>query len=186
MSERIVDGKGRGYEAEVSSNNKLEVFSVSENEMTFISQKDGDAFMFATANHIDIPIADTIYGVFYLKNTSETKNLYIESIRACSTAVNLWNLYKNPTTSTVIDDQTAGVKNTLNFTSASTADANVYQGTGTNFTGGSLLENWVNDVGHSTEEYGGAIILGKNDSIGVSAKLKASGDACIRVVGYYL
>ena len=186
MSERIIDGKGRGYEAEVNSDNKLQTFSVSQTEMTNISQKDGDAFMFATANHIDIPIADTVYGVFYLKNTSETKDLYIESVRTCSTAVNLWNLYKNPTTSTVIDDQTAGVKNTLNFTSASTADADVYQGTGTNFTGGSLLENWVNNIGHSAEQYGGAIILGKNDSIGVSAKLKASGDACVRVVGYYL
>lgn len=186
MSERIIDGKGRGYEAEVNSDNKLEVASVSRTEMTFHSERDGDAFIFATANHIDIPIADTVYGVFYLKNTSETKDLYIESVRTCSTAVNLWNLYKNPTTSTVIDDQTAGVKNTLNFTSASTADVDVYQGTGTNFTGGSLLENWVNDIGHSTEEYGGALILGKNDSIGVSAKLKASGDACVRVIGYYL
>ena len=33
MSERIADGKGRGYEAEVNHNNKLEVFSVSENEI---------------------------------------------------------------------------------------------------------------------------------------------------------
>ena len=186
MSERIVDGKGRGYEAEVNSDNKLEVASVSRTEMTFHSERDGDAFMFATANHIDIPIADVLYGVLYLKNVSETKDLYIESIRTCSTAINLWNIYKNPTTSTVIDDQIPGVGNSLNFISATTPDVTVYQGTGTSFTGGSLLENWVNDIGHSTEIYGGAFILGKNDSIGLSAKLKASGDACIRVIGYYL
>ena len=186
MSEKLVDGKGRGFEAEVTSDNKLATFSVSRAEIEDVSLNDGEAYVFATSNHIDVPIANTLYGIFYVENTSETKKLYIDSIRSCGTAVQKWNIYKNPTTSTVIDDQTAGVSTNMNFSSANTADVNVYQGTGTSFTGGTLVENWVNDVGHSLEHYNGAVILGKNDSLGMSANIAASGDLCVRIIGYYL
>lgn len=186
MSERIIDGRGRGYEVEVNSDHKLEVLSTTRTEMTYHSERDGDTFMFATNGHIDVPVANTTYGILYVKNTSETKDLYIESIRSCGSAVNKWNIYKNPTASTVISNANNGVKNSINFTSATTPDVTVYQGTGTNFTGGSLLENWVNGAGHSVEVYGGAMILGKNDSIGIAGSIASSGDLCVRVIGYNL
>lgn len=187
MSYVIEDGSGSGYKAKVNSNNELQVLADVVPVITTISERDGEAYVFASGDFISLTTTDTETGIFHLKNTSTTKNLYLYSIRSCANVINLWKLYKNSNAGTLITDQTAGSKNNLNISSSNTPDATVYKGADSKtVSGGTMLEHWINDVGHSTEILDGSLILGRNDSIELSVEVPAAGKVCCRVFAYYL
>jgi len=73
---RLHDGKGRGYEAAVDSEGKLQVFATSEDEDKHINKDTGKVW--------SVPFAVTPVGAgdffFYFKNTS-TENYLITDVR---------------------------------------------------------------------------------------------------------
>lgn len=183
---KLEDGTGSGRLAKVNSDNQLETIAVVASEMEFESERHGDAFVLASGDFIAISTLNTETGILHVKNTSSTKNLYIHSIRSCGTQIQKWKLYKNSDAGTLITDEAAGSSSPLNLTSTKTIEANVYKGAnGKTVSGGTMLEHWVNDVGHSQEEFEGALILGNGDSIELSVELATAGDICCRVIGYY-
>jgi len=187
MSDTLIDdGKGRGYKAEVSKNNRLLTRASNTIQMATISEEEGEAYIFASGDFVNITTTDTETGMFHIKNTSSTKHLHIYSIRSCADQINLWKLYKNSTGGTLLSNQTEGSKNNLSLISNNVPDTTVYKGSDSvTLSGGTMLEHWINDVGHSTEVFEGSLILGKNDSIELTVELATAGKVCCRVIGYY-
>ena len=182
----ICDGTGDGYSAKVNSDNQLFTFSTTETEVTTISRQNEDAYIFATGAITEITTTATETGFFYFKNTSETKKLYIHSIRTCGEQIQKWRLYKNATAGTLITNAVAGNNNNMNISGSKTASADVYKGVdGDTVSGGTMMEHWINDVGHSEEFFDGSLILSKNDSLALSLETDTAGDFCARAIVYY-
>lgn len=186
MSEIIEDGTGQGYKAKINSKNRMLVSAENKPVMAIVSGEDGEAYVFASGDFISITTTGTETGLLHLKNTSTTKNLHIYSVRTCADVINKWKIYKNSTGGTLISEANAGSSNNLNVTSSNIADVNCYKGADAKtVSGGTMLEHWINDVGHSTEVFDGALILGRNDSVELSVELASAGDVCCRIIAYY-
>ncbi len=186
MSIVIKDGAGTGREAQVDEKNRLKTLAVSELQMHEISANDGDVYYISTSGFIDINTLNTETAILYTKNTSTTKQFVINSIRTCGNQVQKILMYKNPTTGTIIDNATAGQNTNANFSSSNTPSLTTYKGADTyTFTNGTHLGNHINNIGHSTEKTGDAVILGPNDSFGLTFELANSGVVCAALEGYF-
>ena len=186
MGERIVDGRGRGYEAEVDADGHLHVFSTRQGEITDVSRNDGQAYVFASGPFISIPTANQETAVFHLQNDDTERALFIDDLRSCGTQIQQWRLYVGSTGGTIISVADTGSKSNLNQISSNTPLATVYRGKyDSTQTGGTMIEHWINDVGHSSEEFDGAFILGKGDSLTLTVEMPASGQVCTRTIGFY-
>jgi len=142
--------------------------------------------MFSTGAFISLTTTGAETGIFYLKNTSTTKSLFIHDIRTCGDVVQKVTFYKNPTGGTLVTDETAAQSTNLNFTSSNTPDATVYKGADAKtVTGGTWLGQHINHVGHSNVSTGDALVLGRNDSLAVTFEVASAGDVCVAIVGYF-
>ena len=182
----IKDGTGSGKEAQVDSKNRLKTQALSEPAMHEISSKEGDVYYISTNGFIDINTLNTETAILYTKNTSTTDQFVINSIRTCGNQIQKILMYRNPSTGTIIDNATAGQNTNAKFSSSNTPSLTTYKGADTyTFTDGTHLGNHINNVGHSTEKTGDAIILGPNDSFGLTFELAASGVVCAAIEGYF-
>ena len=182
----ILDGTGKGYRLEVDKFNRAKAAVVTKAEMVDVSERDGEAYIFASGPFTNITTTGTEHGIMYIKNTSTTKELHVKNIRTCGETIQKWRLYKNVTTGTLISNATDGISNNINFTKANTAEANIYVGgDGVTVTDGTMIEHWINDVGHSTEDFDGALVLGTNDSLTLTLETDTAGDFCCRMQVYY-
>lgn len=186
MAITIKDGTGKGYEAKVSDKGRLNTLSISQSELHNNSIIDGKVFSLGTNGFIDINTANQETACLYVKNTSTSDRCVIHSMRTCGNQVQKVIIYKNPTTGTIIDNAVAGHEVNLNFSSSNIPEATTYKGAnGYTFTDGTLLGQHVNNVGHSTETTSDALILGPNDSLGISFELPASGVVCANLEAYF-
>jgi hypothetical protein len=115
MGFKIVDGKGRGFASSVSDVNRLNVSSKSNPRIFYISRDDGQAFNMIST---DPGTAAGEY-IFYLKNTSSTRDLYVERIEFHSENAAVWKVWE-------VSGTAAGTTITasnLNLKSGKTADA---------------------------------------------------------------
>src|SRR5210317_690783 len=166
MPDMILDGTGQGYRLKVLEDNSIPVTAVAKSEMVNTSETTEKAFIFANGGFPSITTLNTETPILYLKNTSTTELLHIFSLRSCGTEKSKWRVRKNITGGTIISNQTEGLKNNLYLSSSTECECIVYTGVdGDTFTGGSMFEHWINDVGHSIEDFQGAIILGPEDSM---------------------
>lgn len=189
MGFRLESGAGNGaFEAEVDSINRLATFAHVRCDCADNAIRLGQAYEFATGSFV-APTTTAEHAVFYLKNTSPTLALLIETIRTCGSANQQWILYKNDTGGTIISDANAGVEENLNFHSPNVADADVWTASaaGKTRSGGSWLSQWINDVGHSEVDFKGGLVLGRNDSLTLTVQNVASATtlACARIHAYY-
>lgn len=184
--EMIVDGAGTGKRVKVDVNNRLEAKSITKAEMVDVSERDGEAYIFASGPFTNITTLATEHGFLYIKNTSQTKELHIKNIRTCGETIQKWRLYKEVDGGTLVTDADAGIVNNINFTKSNLASATVYRGSdGSTVSGGTMIEHWINDVGHSTEDFDGGLVLGVNDTLTLSLETDTAGDFCCRITGYY-
>lgn len=180
----IEDGQGTSVKAAVDSNNRLQV--KGSNNIAFNSLNNNKAYDFSTGAFISITSADTETGVFYLKNTEPSLNLFIHSMRTCANQIHKVLLYKNPTGGTLITDATVATATNLNFNSSNTPTALYYKGAeGSTISGGAVMSQHIDNIGHSTGHFDDALILGPGDSIGLTFELAAAGDCCVRMVTYF-
>lgn len=188
MGLQIQDGTGRGYQAKVDANNRLETFSYTRCDCADNAIRLGEAYEFATGAFVG-PTTTAEHAVFHLKNTSSTKALLVHTIRTCGTVAQKWILYKNDTGGTIVSDANAGVEENLNFRSTNAADADVFTASaaGKTRSGGTWMSQWINDLGHSEISFEGGLVLGKNDSITLTVQNVASAttEACCRIHAYY-
>lgn len=184
MVTMIRDGSGKGYLATVDSNNKLGTFSITENRIADISSREADGYLIAT-DFISLTTTASFSALLYIKNTTD-KDLFIETIRTCSdqTGALQVRLLKNPTAGTIVDDANNADKLSSNLGSAKTfsGDAFTASGDGKTLTDGTNLTQFINrSPGHSIQEYKGAIIVPKGQSIGMTCKPSVATTICAEV-----
>jgi uncharacterized protein YhdP len=181
----IQDG-ATGTFAGVDGYNRLKTNSSVRHNYAEISRLKGDAFLFAVGGYRTITTVDTNHGMLYLKNNSEV-DFHVDNIRSCNTQVSRWMLYKNITGGTIISTADAGVEGSLNLKSNKTANVDVYSGgEGYTFTGGTMVDHWINEVGHSVENFDGSLVLGNGDSIMIMINpLTTNCIACTRIIGHF-
>jgi hypothetical protein len=186
MSEfNIQDGTGQGYYAKVDAENRLVVHSTSLTEISYVSSNQQTAFIIAT-DFIPLTVTGSFNAVIYVKNNSANP-FFIEAVRSCQTNSGhaQWKMFRNPTTGSIVAAANDANVGNMNFNSSKTFSANVYTG-GDNetFANGTHFTQWTNkSPGHSTQTYGGALILEKGGSLGIVVKPSAPGDICIEIQG---
>lgn len=182
---KIEDGSGSSRLAKVDSQQRLTTYATSLPKLADISEEQGESYIFANGGFLSITTINTEHGILHIKNTSATKDLHISEIRTCGTQVQKWRIYKNTTGGTLLSG-TAGIKQNMNLTSENSADATIlYGGDGITLTGGTMIGHHITEVGHSTDNLYGALILGRNDSIELSVELASAGSICVRLLGYF-
>lgn len=187
---QVGDGKGRGFLAEVDSIQRLRSLATMVCDCRDNSVRLAESYEFATGAFVTLANDTNEHAIFYLKNTSPTKALFIHEIRTCGTVTIKWTLYKNDTGGTLISDANAGVEVNHNFSSANVAAADVWaaSGSGKTRSGGSWMSQHIDGPGHSNMHLAGALILGANDSLTLTATLEAAAagvECCCRIHGYY-
>lgn len=190
MSVTLQDGTGTGRNVKVNLQNRLETSAVQIDRLSDVSERDGEAYEFATGAFITLANDTNEHAIFYVKNTSSTKHLHIDAVRTCGTAITKWIMYKNDTGGDLISDQNAGTEVNLDFSSAKVAEADVWAASGASKTrsGGVQMSQHIDGVGHSSLDFKGGLILGTNDSITFTATLESAAagqEVCVRIAGYY-
>jgi hypothetical protein len=176
----LKDGTGKGYNAKVSADNRVLTESVTLSKAADVSENDGKTFSVVTGNFVSVTSGES--AILYMKYTGE-KKLFIETIRTCGTGVQKWLLYKGTNAGTIVSNATAAVSTNMNFTSNNVPQFTAYKGAdGNTESGGSVFENWINNGGHSIEDFNDALILGKNDTLCLTCTAAASIDVCVRLL----
>jgi len=170
----LEDGKGSGYKAEVDSDNRLSVMSVGASVASSEALSRGGAFVLPSG-FLSLTTTGSFNGIFYIKNTSPTKNLFIGKIRTCGdTAGSVQvKLLRNPTAGTLISDANDATKLTSNFgrNDIFEGDAYVASSDGKTVTDGADYSQYIQKTaGHSIQDYEGAIVLPNGSSIAMVAK----------------
>lgn len=189
----IRDGRGTGFLAGVSVQNRLITQAVTEPEQSHVSEHDGLAFTSSTGI-VTLGAADTWHWVLYLKNTDPTRSLYISTIgsnwNGGSTNFNR-TLYMRSlfTAAAPSGNNTAITPGNSNFTSNNVALAEVYKwdgvGTGMTTAVGITGGEVIHDKGYSPLTFSGSAIYGLNDFFGIQVKSSEIGDFSIAVGFYY-
>ena len=163
MSIRIGDGKGKNGDCSVSSVQRLNVSAKSKNRLFYISRDDGLAF-----NAI-MPSFSAAAGeyVFYIKNTSSDRNLYINSIEYHSLQAVHWKVWE--VTGTAAGGTAITAKN-INLGSGRLAET-IVMGGGATITGlttnGQLGTHRTEVTGESSMDFGGGLIISPNKAIAI-------------------
>ena len=159
----LEDGKGKGNQAEVNSDNQLTVKAVIETEIEFNSEAKGGAYAWASGTYNPATGDDTI---LLVKNTSDTLNLHIDTVWL-STAVDTRVVIHLVTADVTLAGITI-VGTNLNTNSSNVAPASAIRDE-TGNTQGTII--WSGEIFAASQpqviEWDGAVILGKNISIGV-------------------
>lgn len=179
----IEDGRGSGVKAAVDAEQRL-LIKGSKN-IAFNSLNGKRAYDFSTGSFISITTVDTETGIFYLKNDEPTRDLFINSIRTCANQIHKVILYKNPTGGTLISGASVASATNFNFKSSNVPVATYYKGAeGSTISGGSVMSQHIDNIGHSVGVYNDAFILGPGNSVGITFELAAAGDCCVRIISY--
>lgn len=183
---KIDDGTGKGYQLGIDKDNRAQVNAVVEEDLATTSREEGQAYVVGHSGFISITTTGTETGILHIKNTSTTKIFEIHSIRTCGDQVQKWKLYKNSTGGTLITGATAGTVNNLNITSTNEAELTVYKGAdGVTLSGGTMIGHHINAIGHGSDHFGGALIIGQGDSLELTVEVASAASICCRIIGHF-
>jgi len=181
MGMTIKDGRGNGREAGVNTNYQLEAFAEMVSVSAFASLS-GATFLLPTS-FIALTTTATEHGIIYLKNR-ESVNIRIGSILVSSDQSTQWKLVRNPTLGTLITGGTDIVPANAHFENDTemTGDEKPKAGAnGSTVTDGTLagcaLVNGVQDLALE-----GAIILGPNKALALTAEIGATTNVAVTMV----
>ena len=173
MGFEITDGGGKGYSAEVDSENRLRVFSISEQEVYNASSL-GNSYNFNTG--VINLTSDNKSAVLYIKNNGDpdlvlTQLSYSMGNSTGGTGDVLVTVLRNPTTGTIISNAVAmemdGVNR--NFGSSKILTTDSYKGAeASTFTNGDKIIESIIDQSPTrvTVEVGG-LVIPRGTSIGI-------------------
>lgn len=179
MGLTISDGAGKNGDAQVNDDQRLNVSSVVETEFEFISKNKEKAFIWVSGTY-DPAANDTI---LLIKNTSSTEDLHIDGIWL-STDTETRVIIHLPTTDVTVAGTTITGTN-LKASSSNVAEASAARDE-TGNTQGNII--WSGEIQATGAPYfidlSGALILGKNNSIGVDYVADVA--ACdVTISGHY-
>lgn len=180
MAEEIIDGTGSGNKAKVKDN-RLDTSSRSNPRSYYVSRDNGRVFN-ATS---DVTSAAAGNYVLYIKNTSQTRNLFIGGIEYHSTNAVQWRVWE--VTGTAGGASDVGSKN-LNLGSGFTAEASVYGDaavTGLTINGRPIGVHRTDANGEAGMEFGDALILTPGTAIAVEYHAGTTGQCEIDCFFYF-
>lgn len=163
---KIEDGKGKNGDMSVSVDQRANVSAKSNKRIFYVSRDDGRAFVWLST--YDTGGANE--EVIYIKNTSTTRKLYLDSAHYSGAAAGLFTVFKHTGTAT----GTSITGEVLNFTSPNSIAEATALGDGA-VTAGTIgnpiafLE--VAATADADRNWNGEIILGEGDSIIVTYSL---------------
>ncbi len=179
MGVQIQDGTGAGFQAGVTSSNRLDVSARANTRAYYISRDSGQLYSWTSLTY-NYAGGDTI---LLVKNTSDVLNLHIEEIQISGDTtmkvfVHLPVAEVTPTSATTV------VGTNLNTTSSNVAPA-TGKTTETDNTLGDIITS-VSVIADETfvVDYNGEVILGKNKSIGVDF-VTVGGACAVTLIGYF-
>tara|TARA_B110000285_G_C14761939_1_gene439943 strand:+ start:24 stop:611 length:588 start_codon:yes stop_codon:yes gene_type:complete len=173
MGFEITDGGGKGYSAEVDSENRLRVFSIAEPEV-FNASSLGNSYNFNTGV-INLTSASKS-AVFYIKNNGDsdliiTQLFYLIGNSTAGTGDVLVTVLRNPTTGTIISNAVAmemdGVNR--NFGSSKNLTTDSYKGAeASTFTNGDkIIESIIDQSPTRVSVEVGGLVIPRGTSIGI-------------------
>lgn len=179
MSILIADGKGGGGPMEVK-NNRAQVDSQTETAFEKHAEV-GEAYSWSNVAY-DMTAADTIIAV---RNTSATKHLHIVRTIMSTGTTTFAQHHVTNASAALAGTAITGVN--LNFRSGNVAEADAKGDETTNSSQGTLiLTNSVVATFDTVVDWGGALILGTNDSYGIDYTVDDTTDAPhITIWGYF-
>ena len=175
MPDMIRDGVGKGYLAQVDVENRLDVYSTMESEISHESEVNNRAFTWT--HQYDSDDGDTI---MLLKNTSSTLNLIIQAMVVGVTDTTNFTLH-NPSNTTLAGSTITGTN--LNLGSALSADASCYGDETGNTTGTVLMYGRFTADMAATVEFEGSIILGTSNELALN--IASGSNTSVTFIGYY-
>ena len=173
----IEDGKGKGYLANVTDENKLRVYSTVESELSFESETNERTYTWSNVSY-NYTAGDT---VLLLKNTDNSKNLIIDGIQLSGDTETKVVLHC-PECTTPTGTAVTGVN--WNRTSSLTADANSKANESTNTQANIIGIFRIDGNNSSFVPMDGGLVLGLNDCIAIDF-MTDGGEANVSVRGYY-
>ena len=192
MAEQILDGTGKGYRMKVDSNNRAQVFAISEG-LSIDAAKSGENYNINTGA-VTLTSANES-AVLYLKN-NEDKTFVIEDIIVIlgastgGTGDLTVEVIRNPTLGTIISGASdVDVIGNRNFGSSRLLTADVYKGAeGNTMTDGTVFSDTTRSTASTIVHFDAdVIVLPKGTSIGVNITPQTSNTSMsvkIAVVGY--
>lgn len=174
----IKDGTGSGSLAGVSLDNRLEVSARQEERIFYSSRDDGQAFTWVTATST-LAANDTL---LLIKNTSKTKNLFIDSLLVTMASASVVTVHRPATVATPTGTAVAGTN--LNGNSANTADATAIKDETTNALTVPLLKYQAVAATPIAFDLKGAVILGPDQSIAVDTVATQASFEC-KINGWF-
>lgn len=171
----LEDGTGLGEAAKVRDN-RLHVMSLLEFPIETFSHS-GDAYSIVT-DFIALTTTASYTGILYLiNNTTTDLIIHTEATRNTSTVNALWQMWKNPTTGTLISAGTAITPINLNFASGKSLVSIAKKGADAQtVTDGTLFSQWGSAAYIPTQIVGqGSIILNVGNSYAITCKPTAAG-----------
>jgi len=183
MSE-IEDGKGRGFQAAVDPDQRLEVRSTSETDIQESSAFKGKAFSFSS-NFIPIGITSTEVAVLFIRHNG-TEEFRVQNISVhTNTGPAQWKLYRNPTN---INIGTTSTAVNLNFGSTKLFDGETIIGTSaavmTGISAGARIGEKITFGGSTTFDIAAALALGQNESVGITVLLSSTAIVGCTMLGH--
>ena len=177
MPDMIRDGKGRGILAAVDKENRLNVYSTMEAEISHESEVNARAFTWT--HSYNSGANDTI---LWLKNTSSTLNLVIDKIVMSSDATTKFVVHF-PSGTTAAGTGVTGVN--LNRSSNATADASVYGDETGNTQGAIMAQGIILNNTPAILPVDGSIVLGINDEVAVDFVSATTALGMVTIRAYY-
>lgn len=183
MGLTIKDGKGRGFEAGVGDDNKLQIMSTNHTEEHSVAVNSSETYFANTADAANTltTVSPNTYNLLYIKNNSSIKMMVVEKILiSASAAGGVVKWLRNPVLGTIGSHKTHLPVNT-NFSSGKIADALCYTWdevgtTGlTGFTNGTTIKTFITNVGPNIFPIDGMMILKQGNSLLIAYTPPAAG-----------
>jgi hypothetical protein len=179
MGLQIEDGKGSGRSCSVSTVNRLNVSAKTNPRIFYSSRDDGLAFNLIST---DSGATAGEY-IFYIKNSSATRNLFVKHIEFHSANAAVWKVWEVTGTAS----GTTITSSNLNLSSGQVAEAvGVGDGAITGLTTVKQIGTHRNDAnGEGEMTYDDALILGTGKAIAVEYDTGTTGSAEIDCFFHY-
>jgi hypothetical protein len=191
MAQQLEDGTGSGSRVKVTSDNRLETFSITESRMADISLRNGKAFII-TSDFVALTTTGAFNGMLYIKNTDTSRDLFVDKVRVCGTGTSMnamqCKFYKNPTTGTLISDANDGIVVPSNLGSNEVFTGDIYAASGdakTVTNGTQFSQFTIHLPGHTIQEYDGALIIPGGSALAIAVQPSAATTACIEIQAWY-
>ena len=178
---KIEDGKGKSGDASVSGSQRLNVSAKTRDRLFYVSRDDEQAF-----NAI-MPTFSAAAGnyVFYIKNTSSSKNMFLHALEYHSVEAVHWKVWQ--VTGTAAGGSVITPSN-LNLGSGRTAEASCMGGgaTITGLTlGNQIGTHRTQALGEAGMDFGEGLILAPNTAIMVEYNTGTTGLCEIDCIFHY-